>query len=106
MIRVVAGALAAAALAGPSLGADAAAGRALAGACRVCHGLDGVGTNPTVPNIGGQSEMYLVKQLRDFRDGRRADEQMTIVAQGLGDAEIADLAAYYASVEARFVAPE
>lgn len=85
---------------------DVAAGRALAGTCRVCHGLDGVGTNPTIPNIGGQSEMYLVKQLQDFREGRRENEQMSIIAEGLSDADIADLSAYYAAVVATFVAPE
>jgi cytochrome c553 len=85
---------------------DAAAGRDLAGACRVCHGLDGVGTNPMVPNIGGQSEQYLVKALEDYREGRRVDEQMSIMAEALTDAEIADLAAWYASIEASFVAPE
>lgn len=93
-------------LAAPGVAADAAAGRALAGACRVCHGLDGVGTNPMVPNIGGQSEMYLVKQLRDFRDGRREDPQMSIVLQGMTDAEIGDLAAWYASVVATYAIRE
>jgi cytochrome c553 len=90
----------------PQAQADAAAGRQLAGTCRVCHGLDGVGTNPTVPNIGGQSEMYLVKQLQDFRDGRREDPQMSIVVQGLTDQQIRDLAAWYASIKATFTLPE
>ncbi len=68
-------------LAGQSAAAaDAEIGRDLAGPCRVCHGLDGVGTNPSVPNIGGQSAQYLVKQLHDFRDGRRENEQMSIIA--------------------------
>jgi cytochrome c553 len=93
-------------LAGPALAADAARGRDLAGACRVCHGLDGVGTNPTVPNIGGQSAMYLVKSLQDFREGRRVNEQMTIMVEGLSDQDIADLAAWYASIRASFEIPE
>lgn len=91
--------------AAPAVG-DAAAGRELARACLVCHGLDGVGTNPMVPNIGGQSGVYLAKALRDFRDGRREDPQMSIVAQGLSDAEISDLAAWYASITATYALPE
>jgi cytochrome c553 len=94
------------ALAAPAAAGDAAAGKALAGSCRVCHGLDGVGTNPMIPNIGGQSEQYLVKTLEDYREGRRADEQMSIMAEALSDEDIADLAAWYASIEASFVVPQ
>src|SRR5690606_36682818 len=54
--RVISGWLPALGLAfavtGPGVAADAVAGRDLAGRCRVCHGLDGVGTNPMVPSIG------------------------------------------------------
>ncbi len=91
---------------GPGLAGDAATGRALAGTCQVCHGLDGVGTNPTVPNIGGQSAQYLVKALEDFRAGRRANEQMSIMSEGLSDDDIANLAAWYASIVASFTLPE
>lgn len=105
MSRILLAALAAGALAGPAA-ADVAAGRELAGTCRVCHGLDGVGTNPTIPNIGGQSEQYLVKQMEDFREGRRENEQMSIIAQGLSDEDIGALAAYYAAVEATYTEPE
>lgn len=86
--------------------ADPVSGRDLASGCQVCHGIDGRGTNPMIPNIGGQSAQYLVKQLEDFRAGRRADPQMTLIAEGLDDAMIADLAAWYASVDARFTPPE
>lgn len=82
------------------------AGRAIAQTCRVCHGLDGVGTNPMIPNIGGQSPEYLSKQLQDFRAGRREDPQMSIIARDLGDEDIAALAAWYASVTASFSLPE
>ena len=78
---------------------DAAIGRDLAKTCVVCHGRDGIGNNPMIPNISGQSEQYLVKQLQDFRAGRREDEQMSIIARELTDAEIANLAAWYASIE-------
>jgi cytochrome c553 len=105
-LRGLAAAGAAILLAGPALSADAARGRELAGACRVCHGLDGVGTNPMVPNIGGQSAQYLTKALQDFRDGRREDPQMSIMSQNLSDADIADLAAWYASIRASYEMPD
>lgn len=97
---------AALAMAVPAHAADPAQGRALAGTCRVCHGLDGQGTAPNIPNIGGQSAEYLTKQLHDFREGRRADDQMSIIASGLTDAQIADLAAWYASIETTVTMPE
>lgn len=74
--------------------------------CRVCHALDGTGTNPMIPNIGGQSAEYLSKQLQDFRAGRREDPQMSIIAESLSDDEIRELAAWFASVNASFTLPE
>jgi cytochrome c553 len=85
--------------ANPVAAGDAAAGRAKAQQCQACHGLDGVGKMLDVPNIGGESDFYLGKQLRAFRSGERQHEQMSIVASGLSDEDIDDLAAYYASIE-------
>lgn len=89
-------------------GADGAAGTPPepVQTCRVCHGIDGVGTNPMIPNIGGQSAEYLSKQLQDFRAGRREDPQMTIIAQGLTDEDIKALAAWYASITATYALPD
>lgn len=98
------GALLIASVVGP-VTADPERGRDLAKACAVCHGLDGVGTNPMVPNIGGQSEMYLIKQLQDFREGRREDLQMSIIAEGLTDKDIGDVAAWYSSILATYELP-
>jgi cytochrome c553 len=85
---------------------DAAIGRELAKPCVVCHGRDGMGNNPMIPNIAGQSEQYLEKQLKDFRAGRREDEQMSIIARELTDPEIANLAAWYASIEFTVTEPD
>lgn len=90
----------------PAVAADAAAGREKAQQCRTCHGLDGVGKMPDVPNIAGESEIYLTKQLEAFRSGERRHEQMSIVAAGLSDQDIADLAAYYASIEFTVEVPD
>jgi len=78
---------------------DAAAGKRKAMQCQTCHGLDGLSTLPEAPNLAGQPEVYLVKSLNDFRQGLRKNEMMSIVAPALTDADVADLAAYYAAIE-------
>lgn len=74
------------------------AGHAKATQCAACHGIDGISKLPEAPNLAGQTEVYLVKSLNDFRSGVRQNEMMTIVAKGLSDADIANLAAYYHSL--------
>lgn len=76
---------------------DPAAGRGKAGMCRTCHGLEGKARIPIAPHIGGESAAYLVHQLAAFRDGARTHEMMSVVAKGLDDQAIADLAAWYAA---------
>lgn len=83
----------------PALAGDAAAGRRKAVQCQTCHGLDGLSKIPDAPNLAGQPEPYLVKSLNDFRQGLRKNEMMTIVSQALSDADVDDLAAYYAAIE-------
>lgn len=85
--------------AGTALAGDAAAGRKKAARCQACHGIDGIAKMPNVPNIGGESEFYLTKQLTAFRGGERRDPQMSMMAKNLSDEDIADLAAYYARIE-------
>lgn len=87
--------LAGAALAEEPVG-DREAGRALAGQCRTCHGMEGLAQIPIAPHIGGEPALYLENQLKAFRDGKREHEMMSIVARGLSDQQIADLAAWYA----------
>ena len=83
----------------PALAADVKAGRAKALACQACHGLDGLSKVPDAPNIAGQTEGYLVTQLRAFRSGDRKNEAMSVVAATLSDADIDNLAAYFAAIE-------
>ena len=104
--RTVAAALALGLTTGPAMAGDVKAGRQKANLCQPCHGLDGVGRNPTVPNIAGESELYLIKQLKAFRSGERRHEQMSIVAKGLADKDIANLAAWYAAIEFSVKLPE
>ena len=82
-----------------SAGGDVAAGKAKAAMCMACHGAAGVSANPMWPNLAGQKEAYLAKQLKDFKSGARNDPMMAGMAKPLSDADIANLAAYYASLK-------
>jgi cytochrome c553 len=89
-----------------AVAADAAAGRQKATVCRACHGVDGVSRMPNAPTIAGESDIYLAKQLEAFRSGERKDPQMSIIAQSLSDDDIANLAAWYSSIEVTVKVPE
>jgi cytochrome c553 len=78
---------------------DAAAGKAKSSNCTGCHGMNGKSTMPTNPNLAGQKEAYLVKAIKAYRDGQRKDPMMSSMVSGLSDADIEDLAAFYASVK-------
>jgi len=75
---------------------DVAAGKALAKNCAACHGETGVASNPAWPKLAGQKAGYLVNALKAFRAGLRKDPMMAGVTRGLSDADITNLAAYYA----------
>jgi cytochrome c553 len=77
--------------------ADAAAGKSNAVVCSACHGADGNSAVPSFPKLAGQGEAYLVKQLKDIRDGSRPIPTMAGQLDGKSDEELADLAAYFAS---------
>ena len=80
-------------------GGDAAAGKAKSASCAGCHGAAGISSNPMWPNLAGQKDAYLVKQMKAFRDGKRNDPMMSPMAKPLSDADIDNLAAYYASLK-------
>jgi len=81
-----------------SLAGDVAAGKSRAASCSGCHGANGISANPLWPNLAGQKEAYLVKQLKAFRDGTRSDPMMTPMAKPLSGADIENLAAYFSSL--------
>ena len=76
---------------------DAARGDALTATCVACHGTDGNSPAGSFPNIAGQNESYLYKQLVDIQSGARSAVLMTGILDGLNPQDLADLAAYYAS---------
>lgn len=84
---------------GPAVAGDPEAGRQKALKCQTCHGLDGVSKIPDAPHIGGQNEYYLIKSLKAYKTGQRKDEMMNFIVSELSDEDIADLAAYFASLE-------
>ncbi|HEV3350604.1 MAG TPA: c-type cytochrome [Methylomirabilota bacterium] len=98
-LRLIAGVAAAclllAAAAAPA--ADLEAGRRKAQVCAGCHGPDGNATIPGTPSLAGQPVYFTHWQLIKYRDGRRKDPQMSPLAEKLDDADMADLAAFYAA---------
>jgi cytochrome c553 len=81
-----------------AMAGDAAAGKARASACAACHGANGISANEMWPNLAGQKETYLAKQIKAFRDGDRKDPMMAPMVAGLSDDDIANLAAYFSSL--------
>jgi cytochrome c553 len=72
-------------------------------ACASCHGEHGEGLRGAeyFPHLAGKPAQYLFEQLSGFRDGRRANTQMTWFVQFLGDEFLHDIAAYYAALPPR-----
>lgn len=87
-------------LALPSHAADVAAGKALAEeGCVDCHGDDGKGDEDN-PAINGWAVDKFVKAMKEYQDGTRSKNQkMVKAAKKLDDKQIADLAAYYATLK-------
>ena len=67
--------------------------------CIACHGATGIGQVENVPNLAGESAIYIDTQLKAFRLGKRTDEVMSAIAADLSNDEIRDLADWYASVK-------
>ena len=80
-------------------GGDAAAGKAKAASCAGCHGAQGISAMPLYPNLAGQKEAYLVKQLKAFKDKSRKDPTMNAMVAPLSDADMANIAAFYAGMK-------
>lgn len=78
--------------------ADLEAAKEKAAVCAACHGAEGISASGAVgPNLAGQGEKYLLKQLRDFKSGARANAVMGAQVATLTDEDMVNLAAYYAA---------
>jgi len=86
-------------LSSPSWAADVEAGKAKSAQCAACHGTAGISPMGIYPNLAGQKEPYLVKQINAFRLGVRKDPTMQAMVGALSDADVVNIAAYYASIK-------
>jgi len=80
---------------------DLDAGKEKSKACAACHGAVGISQNTSWPNLAGQQKAYLVKQMKDFREGKRTDPWMSPMAIPLSDGDIENLAEFYNSLPVR-----
>ena len=69
--------------------------------CAACHSIDGSRGSPAQPILQGQHAEYLVKQLQDYKAGQRANPIMRGFASTLSEADMKNVAAFYASKEAK-----
>ena len=83
---------------------SAGRGATLALNCTMCHGALGMSTSNS-PNLVGQYPEVVIKQLLDYKSGKRTSAVMQSIAARLSDREIRDLAAYYAALPKARTAP-
>ncbi|MEC7306441.1 c-type cytochrome [Vibrio gigantis] len=89
-------------LSGNALAGDVAAGQAKAAICAACHGADGIAVIPGYPNLKGQNEQYIASSINAYKNGQRTGGLAAVMqaqASMLSDEDIANLAAYYASLK-------
>ena len=79
--------------------ADIEAGKAKATVCVACHGVDGKASAPVYPHLAGQNAAYLLKQMKAFKEGSRTEPLMAPFMAMLTEADMENLAAYYASLK-------
>ena len=76
---------------------DVDLGKTKSAMCAACHGADGNSANPVWPKLAGQHEQYTARELSLFKSGQRKGTVMAGMVAGLNDADMQDLAAYFAS---------
>jgi cytochrome c553 len=87
--------------------ADPAAGKKVAqGTCAVCHGVDGIAKVPDAPHLAAENVEYLMRQLKAFKAGERKHEQMSIIAQGMSDEDMANVSAWYSQIKIKAEMPK
>lgn len=86
-------------LAAPPVTGDAKKGEAIAAQiCFACHGADGNGLtppNPDYPKLAGKQAEYLLKQLKDFKAGKRKNDIMSGIVAALSPEDMSNLALYF-----------
>ncbi len=78
---------------------DPAAGKIIAQRdCKACHGLDGKGIAPAIPNLAAQRKPYLFNSLKEYKDGKRSHAALQNMASNMSEADLHNVAAYFASL--------
>jgi len=80
---------------GPADAVSIGRGATLAQACTMCHGARGL-SQADSPNLAGQYETAMYKELQDYKTGARVNAVMSPRVSGLSDQDMRDLAAYFA----------
>jgi len=75
--------------------ADASAGEKKSASCTTCHGNDGNSAAAAYPNLAGQTSVYLNKQLKDFKEGKRKSVVMSPMVGFMTEQDMQDLADYF-----------
>lgn len=99
MKKMILAAAATIVMASPAFAGDPAIGKTKSATCAACHGANGISAIPMYPNLAGQKEAYIAKQLRDFKSGARKDPVMAPMAMAIADEDIEHVAAYFASLK-------
>lgn len=89
-------------ISGSVMAGDIAAGQAKSAICAACHGADGIAVIPGYPNLKGQNEQYIVSSIKAYKNKERTGGLAVVMqaqAAMLSDADIANVAAYYASLK-------
>jgi cytochrome c553 len=74
------------------------AGAAKAATCQACHGANGNSTNPEWPSLAGLGADYIADQLKNFKDGKRANPVMMPMTATMTADDMADLGMYFDSL--------
>ncbi len=79
--------------------ADIRAGQVVADKeCKACHGLNGKGAAPGIPNLAGQRGRYIMAALQEYKEGKRVHAALRAIATDLNEDQTRGVAAYYASL--------
>ncbi len=65
--------------------------------CQGCHGETGKSVEDLIPRLAGQYSVYIAKQFRNYQTGARKHQIMSAMSQIMSEAELLDIAAYFAS---------
>ncbi len=66
--------------------------------CAACHGADGVARDAETPDLAGQHDVYIYRQLRAFRSGARPHKEMRYMGRHMTDEEMRAIASYYSGL--------